>query len=53
MCENDSFIRQRITNIAQKEIGQFGIVKSLSFKFLPNQLSKIKQTEDDDKAVRQ
>jgi hypothetical protein len=37
ICEKEAFIRQQMTKLAQKEIEQFDFVKSLSFKFLPNQ----------------
>jgi hypothetical protein len=35
--EKEAFIRQQMTKLAQKEIEQFDFIKSLSFKFLPNQ----------------
>jgi hypothetical protein len=35
--EKKAFIRQQMTKLALKEIKQFDFVKSLSFKFLPNQ----------------
>jgi hypothetical protein len=37
ICEKEAFIRQQMTKLAQKEIEHFDFVKSLSFKFLPNQ----------------
>jgi hypothetical protein len=37
ICEKEAFIRQQMTELAQKEIEQFDFVKSLSFEFLPNQ----------------
>jgi hypothetical protein len=40
ICEKEAFIRQHMTNLAYKEIEKFDFVKSLSFKFLTNQLSK-------------
>jgi hypothetical protein len=37
ICEKEAFIRQQMTELAQKEIEQFDFIKSLSSKFLPNQ----------------
>jgi hypothetical protein len=37
LCEKKSIYKTRMTKLAQKEIERFDFVKSLGFKFLPNQ----------------
>ncbi|XP_016663060.1 uncharacterized protein LOC107884772 [Acyrthosiphon pisum] len=37
MCEKEAFIREQMTKFELKEIDNFELVKSLSFKFLPKQ----------------
>ena len=37
MCEKGAFIREQMTKLELKEIDNFELVKSLSFKFLPKQ----------------
>jgi len=37
MCEKEAFIKEQTTKLERKEIDNFELVKSLSFKFLPKQ----------------
>ncbi|KAF0765421.1 MULE domain-containing protein [Aphis craccivora] len=37
ICEKESFIREQMIKHERKEIGNFNLVKSLSFKFLRKQ----------------
>jgi hypothetical protein len=37
MCEKEAFIREQMTKHKLKEIDNFDLVKSLSFKSLPKQ----------------